>query len=153
MLVTDQSGATKLDTNGKLFHVTDSITGSKSIPARLALENDNLNIVVAHNLGPCLTAATHVIGSFKVAVSGGTGGVPPGKWFAAGGTYLHLIHPYNSITQSENRSPNHIVHYTFRCTGGRIYMDEVCRLGNVGNASFVVHAHTITYKLKAGLFT
>ena len=161
ILITDGSGATKLDTNGALFHGTDVISGSITIPQRVSsaaiFENRE-----AHALGPCLAAATHVIGSFRVSGGGGSAvlaggnsepGFPADKWFTAGGTYLHFMHPYATTNSDPNSNdfPRHIVHYTFGCRGGTVYLDEVTSIG--AGSGFLIRQHTISYRLKAGLFT
>lgn len=161
VLITDSSGATKFDSSGSLFHVTDTISGSISLPQVVSDRDAKQAIVKSHNLGSCLDAATHIIGSFKL--TGGGGGtvvltsagdgvaLPSNGWFCAGGTYMHLISPYDTTTGGSNDAQRHMVHYTFRCLGGVVYLDQVTRVNNTAN--FFVGAHTINYRLKAGLFT
>ena len=129
MLITDNTGATKLDTSGSLFHVTDTVSGSIVMPQVLSDPNAKKTIVQSFTLGSCLAAATHIIGSFKVT-GGGSGnvvlastgeiGMPSNGWFCAGGTYVHLVSPYTTTGGggNTNDAPRHMVHYTFRCTAG-----------------------------------
>ncbi|RME68258.1 MAG: hypothetical protein D6782_01390, partial [Alphaproteobacteria bacterium] len=100
-----------------------------------------------------------VLGAFKVSTTGGLQGVANLGWFAAGGTYMHVMQPV-----SDSQRPNERWHcdvkaaYTFFASGGALKLRE--RVGlrahvpadEFGVTSTTLLAVTFTYKLFVGLF-
>lgn len=156
-LITDTDGVVRFDTNGFLFHITDrAINSSITIPTRNCPKSgSNPTIIeVNHQIGTCNASATHIVGMFKVSAVSGQSGVPYNKYFDASGTYVHAFSPVvGGNLGVDNLSLQLYAAYTFRCSGGKVYLEERTRLPVVGNATVAIPQHTITWKLRAGLFT
>jgi hypothetical protein len=155
-LITDATGAVRFDTNGQLFHITDrAINGAITIPNRSAPHSGNDTVIATdHAIGSCNASATHIVGMFKVSAVSGTSGVPYNKYFDASGTYVHAF----SAVSPGNLSGNNVslslyAMYTFLCSGGTVFLRERTRLPRFRDANVGIPQHTITFKLRAGLFT
>lgn len=164
-VVDGSSGYVALDTDGKLFHQTNYLSGSISITARSSGINTNIDVNTTHTLGACSADATHVIGAFQVSFPGSSNesGVPGFGWFNAGGSYLHWFD--GSTFTSSGYANNPLVKanlsqfslYTYRVAGGLFLLDEWVRIAGYTTggiaSSYTMYAFTMNYRLRAGLFT
>lgn len=155
--IQDTDGTVRFDTDRRHFHITDrAIDGFEDIAARLVPETGaNVDYVNNHVIGSCNDFATHIVGSFMVSGISASGGVPYNKWFDASGTYIHVFSSVGAGNPSaDNVAVAQLVHYTFRCSGGVVYLDEAVHGIPVGTGvTVIIPAHTINFRLKAGLFT
>jgi hypothetical protein len=157
MILTDGSGTAKLDTNFGYFVAGTTLSGSKTLSAHTATQQNgvynSVDYTVNHLLGSCSSDATQVRGAFLVTASDGRG-VHNIGWFNAGGTYVHLF---------ANTQPAISLYagYTFYVSGGGVYLQE--RVAMIGPPfifgddpslvrSITITAPTFQYKLFVGKF-
>jgi len=154
--VTDADGVKKLDTNDDLFHVVGNpINGSRSFP-QIALNDGNLfTETTAFNIGTCHAACTHIIGAVKFNGSDG-GAVGFDRWTTyMGGTLIWVLSsPPKLRNGNYGTSLGDFVGYWFTCSGGvvRLHKQTIFLAGPQDNIAFL-RAHSIQWRLKAGLFT
>jgi hypothetical protein len=155
--VTDADGVEKLDTNDGLFHIVTTLSqGSVSIP-EVATSTSYTNITQTYDLGACHSACTHVIGAVRFSGSG-TWGVAFNRWTTYMGGTLVWAMTAPGLTSATKGTIMTFVHtycgYRFYCSGGRVYMERrVLMPSNPPDVWLKILAHTVTHKLKAGLFT
>ncbi len=151
------------DTNEKLFHGTDYVTGSVSIPQREAVTHGSTPVVAydntyVYNLGPVNANADTVLGSFYVTASTYQGVANVG-WFAIGGTYMHY---YDAIDSLFSRNQHVVIGraqaFTFRAQAGNLRLEErIVAVSPIHGEDITVttkiFAINIQYKLYVGLFT
>jgi hypothetical protein len=151
------------DSNERLFQCTDFISGSVTLPGRVATYNGStgvstpVDVYVGHLIGYCNYHADTVFGSFKVTAAAPQGVVDLG-WFNADGSYVHYQGAnYQPATGSGNFVVAVLVTYTFRASGGGVYINE--RAVMFPQATFgqetrntTLLAPTFTYKLYVGSF-
>lgn len=157
--LTRGDGSVSFDSDEALFHPIDRVPASgygeisitwPFIPQAAAWDREQ-----SYQIGACHPDATHVTGWFTT--SGDTIG-PQSMWRHVNGTYIHRVHGYNTYQSSEFGSIRHAVHYTFRCGGGVVYLDEVAHFSaynNGGQQSALpvsLVPFTIRYKLICGIF-
>lgn len=151
------------DTNERGFIPTNFVTGSVTIPQRVAQSIDggqttNVDTQQTITLATVHADANAVVGSFKVTTTDGTPqGVHNFGWFSAGGTYIHSQLPKTSIY-------NGVLYagvvggtsgYTFAASGGSLTLHERavfrCTQAYSGfSSSMDQRAMTIEYKLYVG---
>ena len=157
MRVVTPDGVSRLDTNDAMFHIVNAVQGSVSIPSVASTTSDR-NITQTYNLGPCHGNCTHVIGAVRFSGSGNWG-VAFGRWTTyLGGT---LVWAATSPRQFQADPPGTIYRfidtfnsYRFYAQGGQVRMERrVWICDTPAGVTIVILPHTITYKLKAGLFT
>ncbi len=163
--IDDATGRRIFDSAERMFHVTDTIVGTRNIAAKTSAINVNHDTVVTHVLGSCQPTATHLIGAFRVTFPGtaNPAGVPGYGWFAAGGTYIHWYDASSFTTSGFANNPNvkaelsAWAQYTPRVANGQFLLDEWVHLAGYtsgGIASgYVLYAFNLEYRFKAGLFT
>jgi len=149
-------GGTLFNVDDKLLHITNTLQGVLSIPARslgggsggVGFVNDTTN----YDLGPVNAFATQVIGAVKFVVTTGSAGLAYNRWhMLMGGTVVWVMDGSPSITSlggNSNSGVSQMVTYHFEISAGPARM--VRRF--VGNTAFgyQVRAHDIEYKLRAG---
>lgn len=156
IVVTDADGLTKLDTDDGLFHVVGSpITGTQSI-AGISLTNSNtINDTNTWNLGAVHPACTHLIGAVKFSGSEG-GAVGFDRWTTyMGGTLIWILSapPKISAGGYGTRLSDYMA-YRFYCSGGQAVLEQRRILLGAPTNNFAIYpAHSLQYRLKAGLFT
>lgn len=154
--VTDASGVEKLDTDDDLFHVVGSqITGSISFPDVALSDGNTLNDTTNYTLGSCNAACTHVIGA--VQFNGTTGGaVGFDRWTTyMGGTLVWVLNGEPKLANGQWATViKDYVGYRFYASAGLVRMERrrIFLGGPLSNVAGL-RAHTINYRLKAGLFT
>lgn len=158
MIVTKPSGGgTLFNTDDNLLHITNTLNGTISIPAKslgggsggIGFVNETTN----YDLGAVNAFATQVIGAVKFVLTGGTAGLAYNRWhMVMGGTVVWVMDGTPAITNlggsTNNSFVSQMVTYHFEIAAGRARM--VRRF--VGNTAFgyQVRAHDIEYKLRAG---
>ena len=153
-----------MDTDEELFHGTDFVTGSITIPQRVAIDHSdgsqtNINSLFTHSLGSVNSNANTVMGAFQITTATGQGVANLG-WFSVGGTYVHYYSGLSFFNQplGTNNRMGSAQTFTFRATSGGLFLDERIVLQASGSPqgttnTLTVFAITIQYKLYAGLFT
>lgn len=160
--VRNPAGAIRFTTDEPMFHVTNTINSSINIEFPFNPATSSFNRIQTYTIETGLnSAATHVFGVLQTT-GDSYGRLPGGTWFDAGGTYVHRQHWWSTNdngTWDRAVVLAHLVHYTFRVSGGVLYLDEDIRFQSYntnGLQSFLpvsLSNFTITYKLKIGLFT
>lgn len=163
--VEDTLGRRIFDGAERMFHVTDTITGTKSISAKSSGVSSNHSTTTTHVLGSCNADATHLIGAFRITFPGASNpaGVPGFGWFAAGGSYIHWFDGSTFTTSNFANNPfikgavNAWAQYTPRVAGGQFLLDELVYIfgytsGGIAS-NYTLNAFDMEYRFKAGLFT
>jgi len=154
--VTDGSGVEKLDTNDGLFHVIGSpINGTESFPNVALSEGAKLNDTTNFTLGSCHAACTHVIGAVRFNGSIG-GAVGFDRWTTyMGGTLVWVLNAFPKLANGNwGESPSDYVAFHFTASGGQVRMvRRRIFLGGPDDNIVGLRAFSISYRLKAGLFT
>lgn len=163
--VEDTLGRRIFDSAERMFHVTDTLIGSKSFGPYVSGVGSSVSVTTSHVIGTCNAAATHLIGAFKITFPGSTNpaGVPGFGWFAAGGSYIHWFD--GSTFTSSNLANNPAVkgnvnawsQYTPRVAGGQFLIDELLYIFGYTSGglatNYTQYQFTMDYRFKAGLFT
>jgi hypothetical protein len=166
MKIEDTTGRRIFDSNERMFHVTDTITGTRSIAAKSSGINASHSTNTTYVLGSCHAAATHLIGAFRITFPGASNpsGVPGFGWFNAGGSYIHWFDGSTCVSPSgyANNPALKIdltvwAQYTPRVAGGQFLLDEWVHVfgftsGGIAS-SYILNAFNLQYHFKAGLFT
>jgi hypothetical protein len=156
ILVTDANGVEKLDTNDALFHIVGSpINGSMSFPNVALSEGNNLNDTTNYTLGSCHAACTHVIGAVYLSGSA-AGAVGFDRWTTImGGTLIWVMGAFPKLANgSFGVSVSDYVAFHFTASGGVVRMTRRrIFLGGPNNNVAGLRAFSLSYRLKAGLFT
>lgn len=159
--VRNPAGQIRFTTDEPMFHVTETINSSIAITFPFNPATSPYVRIQSYTLASVNTAATHVFGVLQTS-GDSYGRLPGGTWFDAGGTYVHRQHWWaNNANGTFDRAVTlqHLIHYTFRVSGGVLYLDEDARFapystnGLQSNLPVSLSDFTITYKLKIGLFT
>lgn len=160
--VRNPAGAIRFTTDEPMFHITNTINSSVNITFPFNPATSPFIRVQSYTLRTGLNpAATHVFGVLQTT-GDSYGRLPGGTWFDAGGTYFHRQHWWNTNANGvfdRAFGMSHSVFYTFRVSGGVLYLDEDVRFapydtnGLQPSLPVSLSNFTITYKLKVGLFT
>lgn len=158
IVLRDTNGATRFDSDEKLFQATSRVAGTTIVGPWTASYDGGSTIVdvvtdVDHYLTAVNSACDAVVGSFYVTTSDGKGIAGLG-WFNANGTYLHHFasaHPTLQVVCQQFST------FTFFAASGGLYLNErVLLRANVGIG---VPANTVTltqitfdYNLYCGSF-
>lgn len=168
MHIVNGSGETVFDTDEGLFVVTNVVTGSATLPSRVASSGaggtpiNTVNVDVNHTLAFVESAATIVRGVFSVSVAAGSGeagNVTNLGAFNANGSYMHTAvgRPLATGSITEIMVVNGFAVYTFFVSSGTLYINErvaitpVVRLSG-GGFSTTLLAPTFTYNLFVGTY-
>jgi hypothetical protein len=154
--ITDANGVEKLDTDDDLFHVIGSqISGSVSFPQIGLSDGATLNDTTNYNLGSCHPACTHVIGAVRFAGTAG-GAIGFDRWTTyMGGTLIWVLNGEPKLMNGNYATnPKDYVAFHFVASGGQVTMvRRRIFLGGASSAVAGLRAFSISYRLKAGLFT
>lgn len=165
MRIEDTIGRAIFDGTERMFHVTDTLSCTVSIPSIVSGVGASAARTSTTVLGSCNAAATHLIGAFRVTFPGSSNpsGVPGFGWFAAGGTYIHWFDGSTFTTGGYANNPllkdriNAWGQYTPKVAGGQFLLDEqvyIFGYTSGGAAStYTQFAFTMECRFKAGLFT
>jgi len=166
MTIEDTIGRRIFDSAERMFHVTDTITGTKAITSKSSGVGASHFTSTTHVLGSCNAAATHLIGAFRITFPGAANpaGTPGFGWFAAGGSYLHWFDGSTEVWPSGlSNNPslkgklNVWAQYTPRVAGGQFLLDEWVWINGYTSggfaSSYILYAFNMEYRFKAGLFT
>ena len=157
-IVTKPSGGgTLFNVDDKLLHITNTLNGTISIPAKSLGGGSRgvgfVNETTYYDLGPVNPFATQVIGAVKFIVTTGSAGLAYNRWhMLMGGTVVWVMDGTPSTTKlggsTNNSFVSQMVTYHFEIAVGQARM--VRRF--VGNTAFgySVRAHDIEYKLRCG---
>lgn len=144
IIVTDVGGHEVFNTSDRLFAVTNSYTGTVTIPDRSL----PANVDVDYSIGTPAAGSTLVRGAFKLTGynSGtGLGGVPVEQWYTVGGSYIRA------------QSPEIVAVYSFIVESGTLLLRERLAAKLVilptGQQINTYRGFTMSYYLHAGRFT
>jgi hypothetical protein len=161
----DVDAHTVLDTDERLFHQTDYLSGTIAIQSRSSVITGNVDVARTIVLGSCSADATHVIGAFQVEFPGASNpsGVPGFGWFNIGGSYLHWYDASSMTASGWANNPllkarlSAFCVYTYRVNSGQVLLDEWVRIAGYVTAGigtyYTMNAFKMHYRLRAGLFT
>lgn len=163
--IEDPTGRKIFDSGERMFHVTDTLIGSRSFGPYSSGVNSTVLGTTSHVIGSCNASATHLIGAFKITFPGSSNpsGVPGFGWFAAGGTYIHWFDGSTFTTSGYANNPavkgriNAWSQYTPRVAGGQFLIDEQYHIfgytsGGIAT-NYTQFQFTMDYRFKAGLLT
>lgn len=159
--VTDANGVEKLDTDDGLFHVVGNpINGSRDIAAVTASNGTAVsarNRIDTQNIGMCHAACTHIIGAVRFS-GAGQWGVGFSRWTSyMGGDLVWACTAPGLTSGTQGQIQGNIttwVSYRFFCAAGVVKLERRMFLPEPpGSVSLTIKAHTIEFKLKAGLFS
>jgi len=159
--VRNAAGDIRFTTDEPMFHVTNTINSSINITFPFNPATNPYIRIQSYTRESVNPAATHVFGVLQTS-GDSYGRLPGGTWFDAGGTYVHRQHWWtNNANGAFDRAVTmqHLIHYTFRVSGGVLFLDEDARFapystnGLQSQLPVSLSSFTITYKLKIGLFT
>jgi hypothetical protein len=151
-------GGTLFNVDDKLLHITNVVQGSQLIPQLAGGNSGGTSFPVDqtdyYDLGPVNAAATQIIGAVKFVLTGSGNGVAYNRWhMVMGGTIVWVMDGAPSLTDAgrlSNEGLSQYVAYHFEISAGRARM---VRRAAINTAFFyVVQAHTIEYKLRAGVW-
>ena len=156
-IITKPGGGTLFNVDDKLLHITNTLNGTISIPAKSLGGGSRgvgfVNETTYYDLGPVNPFATQVIGAVKFIVTTGSAGLAYNRWhMLMGGTVVWVMDGTPSTTSlggsTNNSFVSQMVTYHFEIAAGQARM--VRRF--VGNTAFgySVRAHDIEYKLRCG---
>lgn len=151
--VKDTDGSTRFDTDDGLFHVIDSVSGSKPIAQFNGGNENTTNQTDSFALGTCHADCTDVVGAIKFTLNNYAAGMAFDRWHTMmGGSALWVMDGQTGAS-SDNSGTTVLVTYSLRVASGVVYLDRYIFISSDVSVSYSILSHTITYKLKAGLFT
>lgn len=157
MVLTSADGRKVLDTDEALFHVVGAmVTGSISFPElRVIGGNPDVNTTETFTLGSCHPDCTDIIGAVLFnGSSGGAVGFDRYTTYMGGDLIWLFASPPKLANANAGEEPSDLISYRFECSGGVVRMiKRMIILAPPLNNTFFVRAHSLTYRLKAGLFT
>lgn len=163
--IADATGRAIFDSSERMFHVTDTITGTKNFPQRQSGVNTHYDLSTTHVIGSCHALATHLVGAFRITFPGSNNpaGVPGFGWFAAGGSYIHWFDGTSMTSAGLANNPGFMrelgvwVQYTPRVDAGQFLIDEWMRIFGYTSgglaSSYILYEFNMEYRFQAGLFT
>lgn len=154
MIVT-KNGETRLDTNEKFFHITNSFDGSITIPSVVNASPDFLLQTTNYDIGPVSQNATQVVGGVRFRLNSYGAGMAFDRWHSIwGGTIVWVMdgEPPLRSDAGSNAGFQQGVFYHFEIAAGRCRMVRTLYLAPLPTriTDYFVGSHTIDYKLKAG---
>lgn len=112
---------TVFDTDQKLLAITDTVTGTYSIPARAAPSNVVGTYTIATGLP---SVVDFVAGMMKVTTIDPFFGVAGTRWLTVGGTYVHMLVGAYRSNDTECRNIQSACLLTFTASGGSLILNE-----------------------------
>ncbi len=155
-LITRPDGTTTFNIDDKLLHVTNTIAGTLTIPAfgggaAGSGGPGSQNVTTTYDLGAVNSFATQVIGAVKFVLTGPGDGLAYNRWhMVMGGTVIWVMDGagLTSDGRETNGGLRQLVTYHFDISAGRCRM--VRRIVIATGFLYVIQAHSIQYKLRAG---
>lgn len=150
--VTNAEDDLVFDTDDQLFHVTDFIEGTISIP-----EKDQSTLQTSETvLDSCHEDATVAVGVANIEFTDGSfdAGIPGYGWFNVSGTYIHWIDGYAGVNFNVHSNPVRVHALTFFCEGGDLKLREQIQMYNVSisGTDFTLKEFDLHYRIWCGLF-
>lgn len=155
MLITRAGGGTTFNTDDKLFHVTNTVSGSLAIAsytggaAGSGGPGTKIETTV-YDLGAVNANATQVIGAVKFVLTGNGDGLAYNRWhMVMGGTIIWVMDgALRTSYGATNGQLRQLVTYHFDISGGQCRL--VRRIAIATGFLYVIKPHTIEYKLRCG---
>lgn len=159
-------GRIALDTDEKLFQITDYLAGTHTAPSRTATFTNPgatqtpINIDLDTTLGAINAHADTIVGVFKVTTSDTRPGLQNKGWFNAGGTYVYGLDSISSAASagSVREYVSGTRAFTFFAQGGFLKINERSvavsqpRFTSPVTVTSTWPAITFDYRLYAGSF-
>jgi hypothetical protein len=153
-VITRSGGGTLFNTDDKLFHVTNTLQGTTTIPMFSGGSSFGgfKNETTYYDLGAVNEFATQVIGAVKFVLTGPGDGLAYNRWhMVMGGTVVWVMDGAPTTTsQGRNTNGNlgQFVTYHFEINASRARM---VRRAVINTAfSYSIQPHDIQYKLRCG---
>lgn len=155
--IKDTDGAVRFDTYDKLFHITDAVSGSLSISALVGGSDTVIDTTTSFNLGSCNSSCTHVVGALKFTLNSYAAGMAFDRWHTfLGGAAMWVLDGEpgfaGGLGDNDDGRASQLVYYSLRVTSGVVWLDRRAVIADT-DFSYTVLSHSISYKLKTGLFT
>lgn len=170
LTITGSDGKRRFNSSDGLFHVVGSpVNGSFTTDGGQALiigDGAGANRLDVWNIGSCYPGCTDIIGS--VAFSGGqvfwtsgsglvgSSGVPNGIWQSVmGGSAIVLYQDGHAFIQTTepNLGLNQMIYFYFQISGTSVQLVRRLWCSSSGQGSMTINPVTISFRLKAGLYT
>lgn len=155
-LVITDSNDTVLDTNDKMLHILDSLSGSVGPYQYIGGNDVGLDINNTVSLGSVPAACTQVIGAVKITSSaGGVVGLRFDRWhMVMGGSILWLMdgEPGFADRLGSNFGCAQFCSYHFSVSGGVVRLHRRVVIDRTP-FEYQIRSHSIQYKLRVGAWT
>jgi hypothetical protein len=160
-ILVDKAGVTRFDSDEDLFHIVNAVSGVLNVSSISGSLSAGVNRTDTINIGTCNPACTHVIGAVKISGSG-TWGAMFNRWATyAGGDFVYSLAYPNLIASSPGAVAvmNYGLTYRFEAVGGivrvvrRIILPRLQSTNGHQTPEAKWGAHSLTYKLKCGVWT
>ena len=152
-VITRSGGGTIFNTDDKLFHVTNTLQGTETIPMFSGGSGFGgfKNETTYYDLGAVNSFATQVIGAVKFVLPGPGDGLASIRWhMVQGGTIIWVMDGAGLTNDGRetNGQLRQLVTYHFDISGGQCRL--VRRIAIATGFLYVIQPHTIEYKLRCG---
>ena len=151
-LITRPDGTTTFNVDDKLLHITNTISGTLTIPAFSGGSSaGSQNVTTTYDLGAVNSFATQVIGAVKFVLTGPGDGLAYNRWhMVQGGTIIWVMDGAGLTNggRETNGQLRQLVTYHFDISGGQCRL--VRRIAIATGFLYVIQPHTIEYKLRCG---
>lgn len=151
-----QDGLKKFDTDDGLFHVINTYSGSVGVSTYSFPDGADINATDDYLIGACHSACTDVIGSMKFTLASYDAGFPWNRWCSVmGGSALWVMdgHALTGTSPDPNSGICQMMWYQFVIISSNVYLRRRTICSTRSQGIYSVLAHTISWKLKAGLYT
>lgn len=156
MQVIGTDGLKRFDTDDGLFHVINTFSGSINVPSLVFSDGTNYNLTTDWTIGACHAECTDVLGSIKFTLASYAAGMAYNRWHSMMGGCAVWLQDGHSLTGSSpdrnGRCYQHVMYY-FVIESAVVKLRRRALNNKTSQGTYVVSSHTISYKLKAGLFT
>ena len=156
-LVIVKAGIKRLDTRDKFLHGNTwgfPISGVRSIAAISGGGGTTVNQTDVYNLGAAPIGHNYVYGACKFNLNNSDAGIAFNRWHTVmNGSLLWLMDgdPADGADVGANISVRQFVMYYFRISGGQVQLVRRIFISN-SPGTYTVLAHSITYKLRTGVW-
>jgi len=152
---TNASGQTRVDSDDGMLNIVGTLSGSIAIPNVTVGNGVDYDMTDDYLLGPCHADCTDVIGSIKFTLGSQSAGMAYDRWHTMlGGAVVWVMDGHSVTSNPGNYSQVYqAVWYFFRIDAGNVYLRRRIFASRNTGGFYTILAHTISYKLKLGLFT
>lgn len=168
ILITDDDGITQFNTDDGLLHGVDIVNGSQLMPTINASDGQGFDLTNVWNIGSCSAGCTGVYGMARVTGWGGVtisgpGGVDSNTsimlnaWQRVMNEHCFVLYQDGHGPIGTSPDPNlglyQHIHFYFRVSGTAVQLVRRAWCSKASQGSISVSSCTVSFRLKAGLFT